>query len=126
MGLAQYEPHVTGRFPGRTTLAAYTHLVVRMAGTVLLTTAFWALVFDERLRMDFLRRGHLSPSDLLAVRSNLWGIDLSGPFLGDVVAFTLTRATSPLVVWPVVIAGVVALAIEYRRGRFDSVLERLG
>lgn len=126
MGHDQHEPHVTGRFPGRTPLAAYTHLLARTAGTVLLTTAFWALIFDERHRMGLLRRGSLLPPDLLAARSIHWGIDLSGPFFGDVVAFTLTRATSSLVVWPVVVAGLVALALEYRRGRFDSVLERRG
>ncbi|WP_177227548.1 hypothetical protein [Halomicrobium zhouii] len=56
-----------------------------------------------------------------------WGVDMiDSALVGAVPAFFVSRITSPIVFVPVIVAGVVALALEYRRGRFDSVLERGG
>lgn len=119
-----YDERAGGRVPGYSPLGAYARLLVGVFGAVLLTTVFWAGWANHEVRLMLLRG--LLAVDVLVPLSSVWGVELTGNLARDSLAFALTRLGSPFVVWTVVLAGVVAFALAYRRGRFDSVLERRG
>ncbi|MCU4799511.1 hypothetical protein OB920_03875 [Halobacteria archaeon HArc-gm2] len=54
----------------------------------------------------------------MAERSEvIWGVDVVQPFFPFLFEFFVSRVTSPFVLGPVVVAGVLALAFEYRQRR---------
>lgn len=120
-----YDERAGGRVPGYMPLGAYVRLLAGVLGAVVLTTAFWAGWFRHELRRQILMSG-IPPENWRELLAALWGVELTGNPARDAVTFAISRLESPFVVWTVVLAGVVAIAIEYRRGRFDSVLERRG
>lgn len=103
--------------PARSPLAAYGVLLARTAGVVVLTAILsWTLPPTAGISCP--------PYVTCDLSGKFWGVDMIDSALVEAVpVFFASRITSPLVFGPLVVAGVVALAIEYRRGRFDSVLE---
>lgn len=102
------------RCPG----SAYGALLVRIVGAVVLTAIVsWSLPPTAGLSCP--------PYVTCDLSGTFWGVDMIDSSLVEAVAaFSVSRITSPLVFGPLAVAGVVALVAEYRRGRFDSVLER--
>ncbi len=117
-----FDDQVGGHVPGYTPFGAYARLLVGVLGAVVLTTAFWAGHFRRELRRGILMA--IPPENWQDQIEALWGVELTGNLVRDSVAFAVSRLESPVIVWTVVLAGVVALALEYRRGRFDGVVER--
>lgn len=108
-----YDEQIGGRVPGYSPLGAYARLLAGVLGAVVLTTIFWAGWANHEVKLMLLRG--LLAVDVLVPLSSVWGVELTGNLARDSLAFAVTRLESPFVVWTIVPAGIVALALEYRR-----------
>ncbi|SFS06388.1 hypothetical protein SAMN05216559_3028 [Halomicrobium zhouii] len=110
MSRKRYEHRVDRRPVAQPPLAAYRSLLVRIAGAVLVGGLLTWLVPKSPW---FYRL----PMDPPVSSEEVWGVEVVQPIFVFLFDFFVSRVTSPFVLGPVVVAGVLALAFEYRRRR---------
>ncbi|MCU4799513.1 hypothetical protein OB920_03885 [Halobacteria archaeon HArc-gm2] len=116
-----YDDRAGGRVPGYLPLGAYVRLLAGVLGAVAIVTGAWVGSFRRQVRRALLMG--IPPENWREQIEALWAVELTGDPVRDTLAFAVSRLESPVVVWTVVAFGLLTLVLEYRRGRFDSVLE---
>ncbi len=99
---------VDRRAVAQSPLAAYRSLLVRIAGAVIVCGFLtWMLPKPARYYWQ---------TWAMAERSEaVWGVDVVQPLVSFLPEFFVSRAVSPVVLGPVLVAGVLALTFHYRR-----------
>lgn len=100
-------------YPG-TASRAFGRVLLRTLGAVVLLTALWAYVVQERL-LVVLHYGHVSRESVYERMATMWGFEWTGALPADALSFFVTRVESPWVVGPLLAAGLLAIVLEYRR-----------
>lgn len=91
-------------------LAAFRSLLVQIAGAVIVSGLLtWGLP-----KRSLIYWQAWAPADW---SEQVWGVDVAQGLVFFLPDFFVSRVTSPFVLGPLVVAGVVALAFGYRRRR---------
>lgn len=106
------ELHVDQRAVAQPPLAAYRSLLVRIVGAVIVSGLLtWLLP-----KRSLIYWQAWAPADW---SEQVWGVDVAQALVFFLPDFFVSRATSPFVAGTVVVAGLLALAFEYRRRRTE-------